>query len=817
MNRPCVHLICNAHLDPVWQWQWEEGCAEALATFRTAAEILRKHDKLIFNHNESLLYQWVLEYDPPLFAEIQELVRQGRWAISGGWYLQPDVNMPAIESIIRHIAEGRRFFRRHFQVFPRVAYNLDSFGHSGGLPQVLRHAGFRMYIHMRPQAHELPLPSDLYRWRGVDGSEIIGLRIPVGLYHTERDNIEERLTEGIELALELGRDVPVFWGLGDHGGGATLEDLEKIDAFCKKEKRVEIIHSTPDRLYQSLQQASQTAPIVDGDLQRSFTGCYTSLARVKRAAQESLARLVQTEALRAVSWWMCDQEYPAQELEDAWRDHLFNDFHDILPGSCIEPAERDALAIYGRVVETTRRLRLGAAIALGKGRFPDSTLPVAVINTNPSSHPLPIEVECMLDYRPYWSGVWHLRVLDAEGRELPSQEEQPEALLPFNGWRRKVCFQSQLPALGMARFRLHVVAGERKMVTAKPALSFRIDPQDGLVRSLDAGSGRECLAGSLFQPIVVDDEGDSWGTDRWSYRKICGHFQPVSGSYRMIEQGPVRNIAESVFSFNCSRIIIHTIAYVAWPVLEYRMRVFWGEERKRLKLSIPTVFHAPHVLCEVPGGAIYRAANRQEHVHGRWLMVQGTLKGKEMALAVANNGQHGFDFADGEVRLSVLRSAAYCHEKGFVIGDSPTRKYMDQGIHDVRLLVTVGEMEPVRRSIPALADWLGAPPVAYAHLPVRAEKEFFSVNAASGQASEARLEVFSLQPDNIRLLACKRSYSRKNLVLRLQEGSGMRTFANIEFRQPKTRVELDFRPYEIKTIRLDRNGEVKEVDMVDEY
>ena len=221
MSIPRVHLICNAHLDPVWQWRWEEGCAAALATFRTAVQLLHEDRHFVFNHNESVLYRWVEEYDPRLFDEIQQLVRAGRWSISGGWYLQPDANLPGLESFIRHISEGRRYFQQRFGVKPRVAYNFDSFGHHGGLPQILRRAGYDMYIHMRPQQDDFALPSDLYRWRGVDGSEILTLRITVGLYLTERDNLDSRLREGAALAVKLNRDVPLFWGLGDHGGGAT--------------------------------------------------------------------------------------------------------------------------------------------------------------------------------------------------------------------------------------------------------------------------------------------------------------------------------------------------------------------------------------------------------------------------------------------------------------------------------------------------------------------------------------------------------------------------------------------------------------------
>lgn len=815
MKRPTVHLICNAHLDPVWQWRWEEGCAETLATFRTAVQLLLEHDDLIFNHNEALLYQWVQKYDPPLFREIQQLVKKGRWFISGGWYLQPDVTLPGTESLIRHISVGRRYFQEHFRVQPKVAYNFDSFGHSGGLPQILSLSGYKMYIHMRPHISDLELPSDLYRWRGVDGSEIIGLRIIIGLYHTERDNIEQRISEGVELALKLNRDVPVFWGLGDHGGGATREDLEKIDAFIRKEDQVDIIHSTPDRLYDTLREAAQDAPVVEGDLQRVFTGCYTSLSRIKRRALKSLARLVQVEALRSATWWVQRQEYPEERLDEAWRDHLFNDFHDILPGSCTEPAERDALDFYGRVAETVRRLRLGAAVVFNQGPIQNPYLPVTVLNANPSATRVPVEVECMLDYRPRFTGTWHLRLFTPDGQEVPCQEEQPESLLPFNGWRRKVCFMADLPGLGSASYRLEVFEGTRNAEEAKPALTYQTDPVSGLVNQLDAGGGRECLIGPLLQPLAVKDDGDSWGTDRWSYREVLGRFRLEKNSTHIIQTGPIRTITESVLSYHHSKIVLHTIAYPNWPLLEFRFRIHWNEIHKRLKLSISTAFDNPRLQCEVPGGVISRPADGEEHVHGRWFVLEGKINGKDTALAVINSGQHGLDFADGEVRLSVLRSAAYCHEQGFKLQDVPARKYMDQGIHHVCLLITAGDPDTVWQALPGASDWLSAPPVAYAHLPVGI-RGYVSTQGDEEKHGAHIIEVLSLKPGNIRVTACKRSWDSKSLVVRLQETRGISTEAHLKLKFPEIQTKLSFRPFEIKTVRFEKTGKWREVELIHE-
>ncbi|RPH99295.1 MAG: alpha-mannosidase, partial [Calditrichaeota bacterium] len=132
-----IHLICNAHRDPVWLWRWQDGAAEAISTFRTAAELCEEHEAFIFNHNEAILYEWVRRFEPSLFERIQKLVAQGRWHIMGGWYLQPDCNMPSGESFVRQILTGRRFFKKWFNAEPRTAINFDSFGHSRGLVQIL--------------------------------------------------------------------------------------------------------------------------------------------------------------------------------------------------------------------------------------------------------------------------------------------------------------------------------------------------------------------------------------------------------------------------------------------------------------------------------------------------------------------------------------------------------------------------------------------------------------------------------------------------------------------------------------------------------
>jgi len=835
-----VHLICNAHLDPVWQWRWDEGASEALATFRNAVDILDEHPSLIFCHNEAILYQWAERLDPALFADIRRLVKAGRWAISGGWFIQPDVNLPGTESLVRTIAEGRRYFRDRFDAAPRVAYNFDSFGHSGGLPQILRLAGYEMYVHMRPQAGELTLPADLYRWRGVDGTTIPAYRIAVGLYHTEHDNIEDRLRAGVGLALKLGRDVPVFWGLGNHGGGATRRDLETIDAFIAHESRVRVIHSTPDRFYDAVKDAAAVAPVHNGDLQRSFTGCYTSLSRLKRQAVASLGRLVQAEVATAAASWLAPGEGPGLDLAEAWKLHIFNDFHDILTGSCVEPAERDALGQYGRAEDIARAAALQSLASLNRGSCHSPSLPITVFNANPSLKRVPVEFECMADHRPFWKGKWRLRLFRADGCEVVCQEEQPESLLPFNDWRRRISFVDGLPGVGTSRYYLKAfeIPGrerERKRQTS-PSLSrkpdspiqCRFDSEIGLLASLKPAGFARSLAGPLFEPLVVEDAADSWGTGQGSYRKIVGRFRP-SCRPLVVEDGPIRTVRRSILACRKSRVVIDAVSYPSWPVLEFRFRVTWNEERCRLKLSVPVALSAPILLAEVPGGAIRRPADGEEHIHGRWLVIEGRSAGKTAALGIASSGQHGLDFKDGELRLSVLRSSAYCHERGFDLESGPCPqawKFADIGVHEFRLLVTAGAPVSVRAMMPGLADFLAAPPAAYAHLPYDANK-----------VSSAEI-LLAVKPSSIRLLACKRSWDGQALVVRLQEPVGKKTTCEMTVsrpagqeaaqvasipglgreREPLTpvHVPLSFAPFEIMTLRIEKNGTWRSVGLIEE-
>ena len=173
-----VYLIGNAHLDPVWLWQWQEGFAEIKATFRSALDRMKEFDDFIFTSACGSYYMWIEQIDPAMFEEIRTRVREGRWCLVGGWFLQPDCNIPCGESFARHALITQRYFLEKFGKTATVGYNVDSFGHNGSLPMILRQSRMNAYVFMRPQPFERKFPQNLFLWQSRNGDRVMTYHIP---------------------------------------------------------------------------------------------------------------------------------------------------------------------------------------------------------------------------------------------------------------------------------------------------------------------------------------------------------------------------------------------------------------------------------------------------------------------------------------------------------------------------------------------------------------------------------------------------------------------------------------------------------------
>ena len=315
---PTIHLLCNSHLDPAWQWTWQDGASEAISTFRTAADLCEEFDEFVFSHNESILYEWVEQFEPALFKRIQKLVRQGKWNIMGGWYIQPDCNMPSGESFVRQILIGKNYFNEKFGVDVKAGVNFDSFGHSRGLVQILAKSGYDYYLCTRPNDFRRyeEIDGDTFVWIGFDGSEIL----------TRRDTASyaTRINAGgltLERRLEkMDRDNPdtlFLWGVGDHGGGASRKDLQDIRSIIREEKDFNIVHSTLEGWFNEVAKKKDALSRFAYDMNPTSPGCYTTMIRLKQKHRRLENEIYSLEKMASAAALQGLLEYPKAQIEEA--------------------------------------------------------------------------------------------------------------------------------------------------------------------------------------------------------------------------------------------------------------------------------------------------------------------------------------------------------------------------------------------------------------------------------------------------------------------------------------------------------------------
>lgn len=228
MGKKTVHVVLNSHLEPVWLWNLEQGVDAALATARTACDILDDYPEAHITRGEAWFYETVERYDPATFRRMLAHVAAGRLHPNGGWYIQPDCNLASPETYRLHAEVSLPYFRDVVGAEIRTGYNVDSFGHGAFLPDFYAAAGIENYILMRPQPHEKELPGEVFRWRSPSGAELLTARIPTHCASTPAC-VAARMEKAAEQAGAAGQGL-FFCGVGDHGGGPAREEIEFVAA-----------------------------------------------------------------------------------------------------------------------------------------------------------------------------------------------------------------------------------------------------------------------------------------------------------------------------------------------------------------------------------------------------------------------------------------------------------------------------------------------------------------------------------------------------------------------------------------------------------
>lgn len=730
-----MYLLCNAHIDPMWQWEWKEGVGAAISTFRVAAELCEQYDAFIFNHNEALLYEWIEEFEPALFARIQALVKKGNWHIMGGWYLQPDCNMPTGESFARQISAGRRYFKEKFGAEPSTAVNFDPFGHTKGIVQIMEKSGFDSYIICRPYDH-VP-DTDRFLWKGFAGSQVRVLRLPC--YNSRLGHAVERIGEELEKQKNEEYGV-ILWGVGNHGGGPSKIDLEEIAKLIASSENIEILHAAPEEFFAAC--GEEKWPEHSNSLQHTMVGCYSSQIRMKQLHRKLEHELLSTEKMVSAAAAQGLMDYPRAALETAWKDLMFAQFHDILPGSSIQPVEEAGIQLLSHGLVEADRLKTKAFFKLSAGqkRAKDGEIPVLVYNPHPFAAEEDIVCELMLADQNWNDEFIDISVFDGNGLSVPAQTEKEYSNIPIQ-WRKRVAFRAKLAPFGMTRFDLRTSALPcRKVPEAKREggcfvfegcrYRAKLNTATGLLESYEA-DGKEYLKQPTGRLLVIADDEDPWGMRVQGYQDvqyafalaspketaaICSLSVPALAPVHIVEDGPVRTIAECVFVSSAGQAVVRYTFPRQDGYIDIHIRLITAAKNTMFKYVLDTVLDNSALLGKTAYGLDDLRQNGLECVAQEYVL----LHTPEHALSVANTGTYALSSENGALLLTLQRTPAYCAhplEGRQILPQDRFHEHSDQGERQFFFRVQASSARERRQKINAEALLLNQAPTAVCFFP----------------------------------------------------------------------------------------------------
>jgi alpha-mannosidase len=673
-------MIFNAHLDPIWLWPWQASLDELLNTCRSACERLDTHKDLVFTRGEAWVYEHIEKLDPKLFKRIQKHVKAKQWEIVGGWYVQPDCNLPSGFAFEKQIELGKKYFRSRFGFFPRIGYNVDTFGHAATLPGLMRAAGQDRYVMMRPQEHEMRLPARLFRWRGYEGGpEVVTFRIARG-YGTGDIHLDHvrasthDIPQGIEHTM-------CFVGLGDHGGGPTERQIAWIREHQDAIPGCKMVFSSTSSFFDAVAKQTAQLPLVTGELQHHAIGCYTMYLPIKRDLRRAEHALSQAEAMVKAKPRVL--AHPKENIEKAWQYVCLHQFHDTLGGTCIPsayPAAHNQLGFARAVADDILQLGLRSKM----NALPDDPLQ-RVIAFNASD----VDQDGYTRFEPWLEGApWqpHWQLLDEKNNQIPIQILPREAVVAWPS--PHLLFKLAVPAGGMRVLRV------RRDGKAKPVASGVCAEMERIVNDAGAACGSWLLefakAKCSFAPRldVIEDPSDTWthGQDRYMEGPVIGaRWNPPA----VLDHGPLMATLLQTGTIGESRLQAEWRVYTGEPFVELLLKVHWLETRRVLKLTVPLSGAGATRVDGIMGGQLERANDGKERPMRDWTRIE---LGKDRALAILAPDVYALDATERRLRLTLLRGAPMAHHEPH-LGIAPRMTVGDHGAHEFRFRFFCGNVE----------------------------------------------------------------------------------------------------------------------------
>ena len=653
-----IHFIGNAHIDLAWLWPWTETVEVCRETFENAIQLMEANPDFTYAQSQAQAYEWIEKYYPELFAKIQENVKSGKWIIVNGMWTEPDSNLPSGEAFVRQILYGHLYFKEKFGVETDVAWTPDTFGYAWTLPQIYRKSGFKYFVTNKIWWNDVTRPQHhLFWWEAPDGTRILTF-LPKGYsnYPTV-ENTLNLLKEYQENTRQS--DFMILYGHGDHGGGPTKEMVSTIADFSEKKLFPKVTFSTPNAFFDAIEAASSTLPVLRDEMYLEYhRGCYTTQAKTKKYNRQ-LECLLETAEKFAT---LAEMPYPKEKLADAWKRTLFNQFHDILPGSSIPIVYQHALASYD-TAKTEAEAVLQQAISAISEKVHTIGMGTPVIIFNPLSWEREGYIEVELP-QELWNK--NLRVIDGERWIMNSQIiNRKKALIEL-----VQPSSTPVPAVGYKTYHLQTgltrepkqVAQASKWKLKNKFFEITFDEKTGNIHSIkDLQQKREVLAGpgnelQFFEDIPA--QYDAWNIGYTGKEWRC--TKPAK--LELIEKGPLRAVIRVTRTFQDSRFVQEVTIYRNLPTIEFHNHVDWHESHVLVKAAFPLTVKNDRATFEIPYGWIERptvpktAADSAKFEVSAHKWIDLTDATGEYGVSLLNDCKYGFDIKGSTMRITLLRS-----------------------------------------------------------------------------------------------------------------------------------------------------------------